>query len=256
MARRRHEWRGDSTVDLRNPETAREFLLMAMDEGVPMQVALGKVARALGVKTFATHVRMSEASVQRAIAPRHAPPVATANRLLAPFSLRLAISRATDASNRTLDARDAPIRSLAARVADREALQGSRLSAGYSSCGRSPKVDRLLDAITPRTAHERWRKGELRPSGRANKTSGVRVWFHDLAGPRALVRVVEAFLRRDGEFLQRASECSGRQDSSELLVMQFVYPFSPTYATLPARTLVRLGELGIELRTGGYPCED
>ena len=39
--------------DLRDPAFAREFLLAAIDEGVDLQLALGKVIRAMGVKELA-----------------------------------------------------------------------------------------------------------------------------------------------------------------------------------------------------------
>lgn len=38
---------------------ARELLLAAIDEGVDLQPALGKVIRAMGVKEFAARVRWS-----------------------------------------------------------------------------------------------------------------------------------------------------------------------------------------------------
>ena len=52
-----------------------------MDEGVPIQVALGKVIRAMGVKEFAGKVRMASPNVLRAIHPRHNPTQDTLNRL-------------------------------------------------------------------------------------------------------------------------------------------------------------------------------
>lgn len=46
MARRSEDWNVGLAQDLRSPEFAREFLLGAVEEGVPVQVALGKVIRA------------------------------------------------------------------------------------------------------------------------------------------------------------------------------------------------------------------
>lgn len=79
--------------DLRNREFAREFLLAAMDEGIPIQTALGKVIRAMGVKEFASKVRMASPNVLRAINPRHNPTQETMNRLLMPFRLKLSLAR-------------------------------------------------------------------------------------------------------------------------------------------------------------------
>ena len=66
--------------------------LAAIDEGVDLQLALGKVIRAMGVKEFAASVRMASPNVLRAINPRHNPTQDTLNRLLRPFKLRLSLA--------------------------------------------------------------------------------------------------------------------------------------------------------------------
>jgi|SRR5689334_10479259 DNA-binding phage protein len=93
MARRSEDWNIGLAQDLRDPGFAREFLLAAADEGVPVQIALGKVIRAMGVKEFAERVRMASPNVLRAINPRHNPTQETLNRLLRPFKLRLTLAR-------------------------------------------------------------------------------------------------------------------------------------------------------------------
>ena len=93
MARRSRDWNEGLAQDLRDREFAREFLLAAMDEGVPIQVALGKVIRAMGVKEFAAKVKMAGPNVLRAINPRHNPTQDTINRLLKPFRLKLSLAR-------------------------------------------------------------------------------------------------------------------------------------------------------------------
>jgi DNA-binding phage protein len=93
MARRSEDWNIGLAHDLRDPEFACEFLLGAVEEGVPLQVALGKVIRAMGVKEFAAKVRMASPNVLRAINPRHNPTQDTINRLLRPFKLRLTLAR-------------------------------------------------------------------------------------------------------------------------------------------------------------------
>jgi len=93
MARRSRDWNVGLAQDLRNREFAREFLLASVDEGVPIQVALGKVARAMGVKEFAARVHMASPNLLRAINPRHNPTQDTLNRLLKPFRLKLSLAR-------------------------------------------------------------------------------------------------------------------------------------------------------------------
>ena len=92
MARRSKDWNIGLAEDLRDPVFAREFLQASVDEGVPVQVALGKVIRAMGVKEFAATVSMASPNVLRAINPRHNPTQETLNRLLRPFHLRLSLA--------------------------------------------------------------------------------------------------------------------------------------------------------------------
>jgi len=91
-ASQRSDIRRALAQDLRGPAFAREFLLAAIDDGVSVQQALGKVVRAMGVSEFAAKVRMASPDVLRAINPRHNPTQATLNRLLRPFGLRLSLA--------------------------------------------------------------------------------------------------------------------------------------------------------------------
>lgn len=93
MARRSRDWNEGLARDLRSREFAREFLLAAMEEGIPIQTALGKVIRAMGVREFASKVRMASPNVLRAINPRHNPTQETMNRLLKPFRLKLSLAK-------------------------------------------------------------------------------------------------------------------------------------------------------------------
>jgi DNA-binding phage protein len=92
MARRTKEWNEGLANDLRSPQFAREFLLAAVDEGISLQHALGKVIRAMGVKEFAAKIDMESPNLLRAINPRHNPTQSTINRLLNPFGLKLSLA--------------------------------------------------------------------------------------------------------------------------------------------------------------------
>jgi DNA-binding phage protein len=70
VARRSEDWNVGLAADLRDATFAREFLLAAVDEGVSIQVALGKVIRAMGLKEFAAKIQMAGPNVLRAIDPR------------------------------------------------------------------------------------------------------------------------------------------------------------------------------------------
>jgi len=74
--------------------------MAAIEEGVPLHQALGKVVRAIGVKEFALKVGMAPSNLQRVIGPRHNPTQATLNRLLGPLGLRLSLAIVPKAKRR------------------------------------------------------------------------------------------------------------------------------------------------------------
>ena len=92
MPRRSKDWNAGLAADLQDPAFAGAFLLAAIEDGVPVQRALGKVIRAMGVKEFATKVHMASPNVLRAIDPQHNPTQATLDRLLRPFQLKLSVA--------------------------------------------------------------------------------------------------------------------------------------------------------------------
>jgi DNA-binding phage protein len=82
MAKRSRDWNEGLARDLQNRAFAREFLVAAIHEGIPLQQALGKVIRAAGVKEFAARAGVASPNVLRAINPRHNPTQETLNRSL------------------------------------------------------------------------------------------------------------------------------------------------------------------------------
>jgi DNA-binding phage protein len=92
MTKRSKDWNEGLARDLRNPEFARAFLTAAVEEGVPLKIALGKVIRATGVKEFAETIGMPSPNVLRAIHPKHNPTQETLERLLKPFKLRIGLA--------------------------------------------------------------------------------------------------------------------------------------------------------------------
>jgi len=92
VARRSKDWNVGLAQDLRDPEFAREFLLAAIEEGVSIQIALGRVIRAIGIKEFSARIKIASPNLVRAINPRHNPTQETLNRLLKPFRLKLSLA--------------------------------------------------------------------------------------------------------------------------------------------------------------------
>jgi len=93
MARRSRDWNDGLSEDLQDPEFARQFLTAAVEDGVPLKVALAKVIRATGVKEFAESVGMPSPNVLRAINAKHNPTQETLERLLRPFGLRIGLAQ-------------------------------------------------------------------------------------------------------------------------------------------------------------------
>jgi len=92
MARRSRDWNEGLAQDLQDPKFAREFLSAAVEDGVPLKVALAKVIRATGVKEFSASVGMPGPNVLRAIHPKSNPTQETLERLLKPFGLRIGLA--------------------------------------------------------------------------------------------------------------------------------------------------------------------
>lgn len=92
MARRSRDWNEGLAKDLQDINFAREFVLSSLEEGVSLQLALGKVIRAIGVKEFAKKTKMASPNILRAINPKHNPTQDTLNRLLHPLGLRLTVA--------------------------------------------------------------------------------------------------------------------------------------------------------------------
>ena len=92
MARRSKDWNIGLAQDHRDPDFAREFLLAAIEEGISIQMALGKVIRAIGVREFSARIKIAGPNILRAINPRHNPTQETLNRLLKPFKLKLSLA--------------------------------------------------------------------------------------------------------------------------------------------------------------------
>ena len=91
MARRSVDWNEGLAKDLKNKKFAKEFILAAIEDGVGVQVALGKIIRAYGVKEFSAKVKLPASNILRSINPEHNPTQDTLNKLLKPFGLKLSV---------------------------------------------------------------------------------------------------------------------------------------------------------------------
>jgi DNA-binding phage protein len=92
VTRRSKDWNEGLAEDLQDADFARQFLTAAVDDGIPLKLALAKVIRARGVKEFAEEVGMPSPNVLRAINPNHNPTQEILERLLKPFGLRIGLA--------------------------------------------------------------------------------------------------------------------------------------------------------------------
>jgi probable addiction module antidote protein len=101
MARRSKDWNEGLAEDLQDAGFVRQFLTAAVEDGVPLKMALAKVIRARGIKEFAETVGMPSPNVLRAIHPKHNPTQETLERLLKPFGLRIGLAHVKQRRRRT-----------------------------------------------------------------------------------------------------------------------------------------------------------
>jgi len=94
MARRSVDWNEGLAKDLKDPKFAQGFIQASLEEGLPIQVVLGKVIRAYGVKEFAAKVKLPSSNLVRVIDPKHNPTLDTINQLLKPFKLEVTVAPA------------------------------------------------------------------------------------------------------------------------------------------------------------------
>jgi DNA-binding phage protein len=90
--RRSVAWEEGLAEDFKDPEFITGFLIAAVEDGISLQFALGKVIRCLGVNEFSKKVKIPSSNILRAIDPKHNPTQETLNRLLKPFGLMLTVA--------------------------------------------------------------------------------------------------------------------------------------------------------------------
>lgn len=91
MNKKTVDWNDGLMEDLKDPEFAKGFVEACLEEGVPLQVALGKVVKAQGYFFVARKVHMAVPNVMRAVQPKANPTIATMNKLLHGVGLKFAV---------------------------------------------------------------------------------------------------------------------------------------------------------------------
>jgi probable addiction module antidote protein len=84
-------WEDGLMEKLRDPEFAKGYVEACLDEGVPLEEALGDVVRAQGVTKVAKRAHLDRPNVIRALRPKANPTLGTLRRLLSGVGLELAV---------------------------------------------------------------------------------------------------------------------------------------------------------------------
>ncbi len=85
------DWNETLLEDLKDPESAKLFMEACLDEGVPLQVALGKVLKAQGMAKVARKTKIALPNVIRAVRENSNPTYDTLTKLLGVVGLDLSV---------------------------------------------------------------------------------------------------------------------------------------------------------------------
>lgn len=85
------KWEDGLMKDLQDPEFAKGYVEACLEDGVPLEVALGDVVRAQGVGKVARRAHLDRPNVIRALRPKANPTLLTLKRLLSGVGLELAV---------------------------------------------------------------------------------------------------------------------------------------------------------------------
>ena len=89
MPKRSKNWNENFSKQPGDLKYAGGFLLALLDDGEPLQEALGATIRAFGVKEFAELVNLKPSTIQRVISLNSNPTKKTLEKLLKPFGFVL-----------------------------------------------------------------------------------------------------------------------------------------------------------------------
>lgn len=76
-------------AELRDPEDARGYIKAAMEEGLPLEMALADVVRAQGVAKVARRAHLNRPNLIRALRPKSNPTIGTFRRVLQGVGLEI-----------------------------------------------------------------------------------------------------------------------------------------------------------------------
>lgn len=96
MARRSKEWDKTLQKELKNAQFAKNYIDAIIKEGIPIQVALGQVVRAMGVTEYAKKMGIQSQNLHRLLNSESNPTLETLNLLLKPLNLAVGIIQLDD----------------------------------------------------------------------------------------------------------------------------------------------------------------
>ena len=84
-------WEAGLMEDLRDPEIAKGYVDACLEEGVPLEEAIGDVVRAQGLNKVARRTHLGRPNLIRALRPKANPTVTTLRRVLNGVGLDLTV---------------------------------------------------------------------------------------------------------------------------------------------------------------------
>ncbi len=91
MPKRSKEWNEVLQKELCKPKFARTYIEAALIEGIPLQVVLGQVIRAMGVLEYSKRVGLAASNLHRLLRSKSNPTLGTLQMLLAPLGLQITV---------------------------------------------------------------------------------------------------------------------------------------------------------------------
>jgi len=91
MPKRCKEWDETIQEELKKPKFAKAYIEASMKEGLPIQVAISQVVKAMGVVEYADKIGIKSQNLHRILRSKSNPTLETLQLLLAPLGLKLGV---------------------------------------------------------------------------------------------------------------------------------------------------------------------
>jgi len=95
MRKRYKDWDETLQKELKNPKFAKKYIEASIKEGLPIQIAISQIVKAIGVVEYARKIGIHSQNIHRILHNRSNPTLNTMQMLLAPLGLTIGIIETT-----------------------------------------------------------------------------------------------------------------------------------------------------------------